>query len=313
MTPATNRSTRAVSKTRRLWRRASSSSLRSHRRAARSSTGWRRQTSSRRRARLRATQGRSRGSPTATTSAERCARRADECHFEPPAAAQTDRRRCGQRLPESLQRAPRGTMRDRAPRIEASATKPDQLVAEVAAACEDHRRVSGAHAFDHLVVSLRTPRLDDRGDARVERGLRTVRKWEERIRSKHGAARVMTMLARLLECEADCVDAARLAATDADRGELLREHDRVRADVLAHAPREDEVSPARLVGLAADDGHALAIVDVRVTVLDEQSAEDALEVALATWEAAPLAIAEDPDRLLAPESGECLVVVVGCE
>src|SRR6266545_5282441 len=187
------------------------------------------------------------------------------------------------------------------------------LVAEVAAAGEDHRRAGDSHCIHNLVVSLRTTRLDDRGDARVERGLRTVRKREERIRSKHGAAQVMTVLVRLLEREADCVDAARLAATDPDRGEPLREHDRVRADVFAHAPREDEVPPARLVGLAADDGHALAIVDVRVTVLDEQSAEDALEVALATRETAPLAIAEDPDRLLAPESGECLVVVVGCE
>ena len=74
--------------------------------------------------------------------------------------------------------------------------------------------------------------------------------------------------------------------TDADGRQVLREHDRVRADVLADAPREHEVSPGGLVGLAAADLHSLAVVDVPVTVLHEHSAEDALEVALARDEPA---------------------------
>ena len=82
------------------------------------------------------------------------------------------------------------------------------------------------------------------------------------------------MLARLLERDADGVDAAHLAGADADRLEVLGEDDRVREDVLADPPGEEEVAPAGLVRrLAGDDLHALAVVDLGVGVLDEQPAE----------------------------------------
>ena len=106
------------------------------------------------------------------------------------------------------------------------------------------------------------------------------------------------MFARLLERETYRVDAARLAAADADRRQVLRDDDRIRAHVLAHPPSEDEVSPARLVRLPAGDLHRLAIVDVPVSVLHEQAAEHTLEVALATREAATLAVAQDANRFL---------------
>lgn len=55
------------------------------------------------------------------------------------------------------------------------------LVAEVAAAGQDHRRAGRLHGLDHLVVSLGATRLDDRRHARLERCLRPVREWEERV------------------------------------------------------------------------------------------------------------------------------------
>ena len=135
-------------------------------------------------------------------------------------------------------------------------------------------------ACDHLVVALRAARLDDPGDAGLERSLRAVGKREERIGREHGAANVVAVLLRFLQRELDGVDAARLAAADADRREILRQHDRVRTDVLAHPPREHEVAPACLVRIAAGDLHRFAVVDVPVAILHEQAAEDALEVAL---------------------------------
>jgi len=55
------------------------------------------------------------------------------------------------------------------------------LVTEVAPAGEDHRRAGRADGLDDLVVSLGAARLDDPRHARVERCLRPVREWEERV------------------------------------------------------------------------------------------------------------------------------------
>src|SRR6266508_4685794 len=120
----------------------------------------------------------------------------------------------------------------------------------------------------------------------------------------------MAVLTCLLECEPDRIHAARLATADPDRRQIVRQHDRVRAHVLAHAPRKDKIAPARFVRFARHALHALAVVDVPVAVLYEQPAEDSPEVALAGREAAPLAVAQDPDRLLLLELRESLLVVV---
>src|SRR5262249_59544114 len=127
-----------------------------------------------------------------------------------------------------------------------------------------------------LVGALRAAWLDDRGHAVVERCLRPVREGEERIRREHRAFGVVAVLACLVERELDGVDAARLAAADADRREAPRDHDRVRADVLAHAPREQEVAPKLLARLAARDLDPLAALDVPVPVLDAQAPPDPL-------------------------------------
>ena len=118
------------------------------------------------------------------------------------------------------------------------------------------------------------------------------------------------MLPGFVERELDGVDAARLTAADPDRREILRDHDGVRADVLAHAPREDEVAPCLFRRRAARDLHSFAVVDVPVAILHEQPAEYPLDVALAARKAAALAVVEDADRLLAAECVERTGVVV---
>ena len=67
------------------------------------------------------------------------------------------------------------------------------LVAEVPLAGEDHRRAGLLDRLDHLVVALRAARLDDRGDAGVERELRarprTGRTRRTRARRRSGCGR----------------------------------------------------------------------------------------------------------------------------
>src|SRR3954462_15115170 len=117
------------------------------------------------------------------------------------------------------------------------------------------------------------------------------------------------MLTRLVERELDGVDAARLARADADCREALGDHDRIRADVLADAPREQEISPQLLARLAPRNLHPLAVLPVPVAVLHEQSAEHALEITLAAREAAAFLVAQDPDRLLLLQRRERAVLV----
>src|SRR5580765_2557091 len=123
----------------------------------------------------------------------------------------------------------------------------------------------------------------------------------------------MAVLARLLQRELDRVHAARLSAADADGGEVLRDDDRVRADVLADAPGEHEISPRALVRLAARDAHALAVVDVEVAVLDEEPADHALVVPLGSGETAALAVSQDPRPLLPRQRLERAGLVLGGE
>ena len=80
----------------------------------------------------------------------------------------------------------------------------------------------------------------------VERDRRAVGEREERVAREHRAGRVVAELAGLLERDPHRVDAAHLAGADADRLQALREHDRVRAHVLADAPGEQQVAPLLL-------------------------------------------------------------------
>ena len=126
-------------------------------------------------------------------------------------------------------------------------------------------------------------------------------------------AEVVAVLARLLEREPHRVDAAHLAGADPDRPQVLGDHDRVRGDVLADAPGEEQVAPVRLARLAADDDHRLAVLDVDVAVLGEQAADDPPVVALAGGRAPPLGRVEDPQRLLRAQHVERALLVPGRE
>ena len=80
------------------------------------------------------------------------------------------------------------------------------------------------------------------------------------------------------ERDADGVDAAHLAGTDADRPQLLGEHDRVRGHVLADRPGEEQIRPLGLVRRSADDLHRLPRVGAGVALLDEQTAKSTPDV-----------------------------------
>src|SRR3954470_12728594 len=106
----------------------------------------------------------------------------------------------------------------------------------------------------------------------------------------------MPVLPRLLDREPHRVDAAHLAGADPECLQIAPEHDRVRGDVLADAPGEEQVAPQGFARGTADDLHADTVLDVPVAVLDEEAAEHAPVVALAGGMAAPLPILEDPRR-----------------
>ena len=159
----------------------------------------------------------------------------------------------------------------------------------------------------HLAVALRAAGLDDRADARVEGELRPVGEREERVGGEHRALQLVTELPRLVEREPDGVDAAHLPGADPDRLAPPREHDRVRVDVLDDRPGEEELLPEAGVGVAADDVHRVERVAVGVTVLDEQPAEHAPQVALGRDERAPLVVGQHARRLAAGEVRERLV------
>jgi len=186
-------------------------------------------------------------------------------------------------------------------------------VAEVAAAGHDHCRAGIADGLEHLAVSLRAAWLDDRRDPGLERDARTVREGEEGVRGEHGPLERVTELAGLVHRDADGVDAARLPAADAERLPSASDHDRVGDDVLGDRPREEEVVPHRGARVAADDVHRIERIAVRVAVLDEQAAEDTLEVALARDEAAALGVGEDADPRLGLERGQGPTVVAGTQ
>ena len=129
-------------------------------------------------------------------------------------------------------------------------------------------------------------------DPGLDRQLRAVGEREVGVGRHHRAG---DLGASLLDREPDRVDAAHLAGADADRGEVAREHDRVRADVLADLPGEQQLAPLGL-GRAAlgDDLHLGAILEVGVAILDEHPADDLAQLGIDHVRGAALAVVEDP-------------------
>ena len=110
---------------------------------------------------------------------------------------------------------------------------------------EDHRRARFADGGDHLVVALRAAGLHDRAHACLERERagrrRTGRTRRRRARRRRGRDRAPAPSRR----DPHRVDPAHLPRADADRHAALREHDRVRGDVLDDRPGEQEIVPRR--------------------------------------------------------------------
>ena len=135
-----------------------------------------------------------------------------------------------------------------------------------------------------------TPAADRRSRPIVER--------EEGVGGEH---RALVSAARLLHRQPHRVHPADVAAAEADRGQVARDHDCVGAHVLADAPGEQQIAPL-LLGRRhlRHHLHGVAVVHLGVAVLDQHAAQHALDVALAGAGLAPLAILQQPQR---PASG----------
>src|SRR5437763_10759295 len=171
-------------------------------------------------------------------------------------------------------------------------------VAEVATFGKQHRgpcRFDGRHDFG---IPLRPARLDDRRHAGFERELGPVGEGEERIAGEYGAAHVVPVLARLLERDLDGVDATHLAGADTDRLVVPRDHDRVRGHVTADLPGEEQI--LELLDRRRPDRRRERVraPELRVALLHEPAAEDALVVELTRRVGAALALLQDSQRLL---------------
>ena len=66
---------------------------------------------------------------------------------------------------------------------------------------QDHGQVMLIRRGDHLGISDRAARLDDRGDARGGRLIYPIPEGKERVAREHSPSRIMTLLARLVDSQ----------------------------------------------------------------------------------------------------------------
>ena len=169
------------------------------------------------------------------------------------------------------------------------------------------------HCLDHLVVPLRAAGLDDRPHARVERQLRPVGEWEERVRRQRCAlAGVAAELAGSLDGEAR----RRQRGSSGPRPPRASVSSRARTMAFEDTclqMRQAKSGSARVVlrRLAARDLHRLARIDVRVRVLDGRAARRAPVVALARRHMAALRVEQHTHCRLRREGRACVVVEAG--
>ena len=132
--------------------------------------------------------------------------------------------------------------------------------------------------LDRHLVADRAAGLDDRRHAGLGGHLDAVREREVRVAGHHRQPRPV---ARATQRDLDRHLPARLPGPDPDGRRVLRQHDRVRADVAHGAPGEQQVRQLLERRAALRDDLELVAVDAQVVDrLDEQSAADALEVEL---------------------------------
>src|SRR6266545_3825267 len=167
-------------------------------------------------------------------------------------------------------------------------------VAEMPAPGKDHSRSCTIDGRGNLGVAFGAAGLDDRRDAARQRLLRPVGEGEEGIGRERRSFEVVFEPLRFVQGDPYRINAALLPTADPDRLQVLRDHDRIRPDVLGDAPREHDIAPLLLGQRSGDDVHRLALVDVPIAVLHEEPTGDALVVELVRGERAPLAVDEDP-------------------
>src|ERR1700719_2737150 len=112
------------------------------------------------------------------------------------------------------------------------------LVAEVAAAGEDHREVVAVGDLDRHLVANRAARLDDRTDPGARREGDPIGEREVRVAGHH---RHPGPIAGPAQGYLDRYLAARLGGPDAHRRTVAGQDDRVRTDVADRPPGEEQV------------------------------------------------------------------------
>src|SRR5688572_21580893 len=94
----------------------------------------------------------------------------------------------------------------------------------------DHRHSVPIGRFHHLAVADGSPGLNDRGHTSTRGELDAVGKGKECVRGEHAAARLMSLLPRLVHRQKNAVHPAHLPGTDADGRFATGEQDGVRLD-----------------------------------------------------------------------------------
>mmetsp|Transcript_22708 Transcript_22708/g.63850 ORF Transcript_22708/g.63850 Transcript_22708/m.63850 type:complete len:218 (+) Transcript_22708:23-676(+) len=145
-----------------------------------------------------------------------------------------------------------------------------RLVAEVSLAGDDHGDSEAISGVDDVLVSDRSPRLDDCGHTGLGGGLQTVGEGEEGVRGEHATR---GLLARLADRQVHRIDPVGLSRADTHRSEVPHEHDGVRLDVLGRQPGEAEVRLLLWRGLLLRD-HLEVSRGRSVRRLEEQAARD---------------------------------------
>src|SRR5258706_10362063 len=114
-------------------------------------------------------------------------------------------------------------------------------MAKMPAAGEHHCRACLFDSRDHLIVAHRSARLDYDRRTLLQRKCWPVGKGKEGVGREYRTGEIVAELTCLRQRDLHRIDATLLARADPDRLQIFREDDRVRADVLAHTPREQRV------------------------------------------------------------------------
>src|SRR5207302_4903418 len=132
---------------------------------------------------------------------------------------------------------------------------------------------------DHLLVAHAAAGLDQRRGARLGEHVHAVAERKERIRRYGGSGERELRALRFQRGDAHAVDAAHLASTDAERGTVAGEDDRIGLYEFGDAPGEREIAPLRFARcFSRHHAQLAALHHAAIRSLHEQPAADALVV-----------------------------------